>query len=271
MIVPARRKLWLVWLVAVLVAEGLLQATRGSDIQAPRVEGLKYEQPTNLTGTIYAQGTERQQPLFKLRRQASRIGSTLNVVRDYTYPDGKPAARERVLYEGNQLLLYELEELQLGAKGSAKIRLSEGNPAKGSIEFDYTRGAGDSSHSKLRSEPLQENTLINDMVGPFLAAHWEALAKGQKVKCRYIVVPRSETIGFSFVKESESTWHGKEVMVVKMEPASIIFAALVEPLFFTLKKASPHRVLQYAGRTTPKLSVGGKWKDLDAVTVFDWQ
>jgi hypothetical protein len=47
-------------------------------------------------------------------------------------------------------------------------------------------------------------------------------------------------------------------------------ATLVDPLYFTLEKAPPHRVLRYAGRTTPKTQVGGKWKDLDAVTVFDW-
>jgi hypothetical protein len=29
-------------------------------------------------------------------------------------------------------------------------------------------------------------------------------------------------------------------------------------------------VLQYDGRTTPKLKDGSKWKDLDAATVFDW-
>ena len=266
-----RGKLGIARLAVALAIECQFQGLNAGELQAPGGEELKYEQPTNLTGTIYAQGTERQQPLFKFKRLASRIGSTLNVVRDFTYSDGKPAARERVVYEGNHLILYELEELQIGAKGSVKIRLSEGNPAKGSIEFNYTRGAGDSSHWKLRSEPLQENTLINDMVGPFLAAHWDALAQGQKVKCRYIVVPRRETVGFEFVKQSQSTWHGKEVMIVKMEPTSLIIAALVEPLFFTLEKASPHRVLQYAGRTTPKLSVGGKWKDLDAATVFDWQ
>jgi hypothetical protein len=29
-------------------------------------------------------------------------------------------------------------------------------------------------------------------------------------------------------------------------------------------------VLQYVGRTTPKLKEGNKWKELDALTVFDW-
>ena len=99
----------------------------------------------------------------------------------------------------------------------------------------------------------------------------DALSRGEKVKCRYIVVPRSETVGFTFVKDSETTWQGRSVLVVRMEATSRIIAALVDPLFFTMEKDAPHRTVQYVGRTTPKIQVGGKWKDLDAVTVFDWE
>jgi len=55
-----------------------------------------------------------------------------------------------------------------------------------------------------------------------------------------------------------------------MGASSPIIAALVDPLYFTVEKVPPHRVFQYAGRTTPKIRTGGKWNDLDAVTVFDW-
>jgi hypothetical protein len=56
-----------------------------------------------------------------------------------------------------------------------------------------------------------------------------------------------------------------------MEVSSLLLAPLVDPLFFTIEKAPPHRVLQYVGRTTPKIQSRGKWKDLDAVTVIDWE
>jgi len=55
-----------------------------------------------------------------------------------------------------------------------------------------------------------------------------------------------------------------------MEASSSFVRMKVDPLLFTLEKAPPHRVLRYTGRTTPKTQVGGKGKDLDAVTVFDW-
>src|SRR6185369_11975465 len=90
---------------------------------------LKYEEPKNLTGAIYAQGSKKL--LFRFRRTATRSGEKLNVQRDYTYPDGKLAAQEKVIYQGNDLVSYELKELQIGAVGSTKIQLSKEPTAKG--------------------------------------------------------------------------------------------------------------------------------------------
>ncbi|HWI56524.1 MAG TPA: hypothetical protein VNZ22_04820 [Bacillota bacterium] len=230
---------------------------------------LKYEEPTYLTAKIYAQGSHQTKLLYEFKRVATRSGATLKVQRDFTYPDGKLAARERVIYEGDNLVLYELEERQIGAAGRASVRHSPENPAKGSIEFEYAKEAG--SKPKVRTEALANHTLINDMVGPFLVSHWDALMRGEKLKCRYIVVPRLETVGFTFFKEAEPVWQGRKLIRVRMEASSPFVAALVDPLSFTIEQAPPHRVLQYVGRTTPKISVGGKWKDLDAVTVFDWE
>jgi hypothetical protein len=263
-------KVRLVWLGLILA--GYFQGQHASladSIQSDNAK-LLYEEPRTLTGAIYAAGSSGQL-LFKFKRQATRSGATLNVLREYTYPDGKLAARERVVYEGDNLVSYQLEELQTGAGGSAKVRRDPKKQAKGTLEFEYRKEAGGANRPKVSDEQLKPSTLMNDMVGPFLLSHWDALIAREKVKCRYIVIPRAETVGFTFTKESELTWKGREVIVVKMEPTSPIISALVDPLFFTIEKASPHRVLQYVGRTTPKIKAGGKWKDLDAVTVFDWK
>lgn len=229
---------------------------------------LKYEEPTYLAAAIYGQGADSKKLLFNFKRVATRSGSTLKVQRDFTYPGGKPAARERVVYEGDDLVSYELEELQIGAAGSARLRHAPGSPAKHSIEFEYRSEAG--GRTKKATEALKGSAIIGDMIGPFLASNWNALARGEDVKCRYIVVPRRETVGFTFVKSGESTWQGKQVLLVKMEVSSVLLAALVDPLLFTIEKAAPHRIFQYVGRTTPKVQAGTKWKDLDTVTVFDW-
>jgi len=230
---------------------------------------LRYEEPVFLSGLIYARGADTNNILFRFQRTATRTGDTLNVRRDFTYPDGKLAAQERAIYEGNELVFYVLKELQIGAGGSAKIRHDRSKPGKGIIEFEYTGEAG--SRAKTHTEDLPENALIGDMVGPFLVAHWDVLARGDKVKCRYLVVPRRETVGFTFVKDKNTSYQGQGAILVRMEPSSRLLSALVDPLFFTIETNSPHRVWSYSGRTTPKIRSGNKWKDLDATTVFDWE
>ncbi len=247
------------------IAVGLAGEAVGALNPESNGAALKYEEPKHLTGAIYS--ADARQLLFRFERTASRTGSTLTVRRDFNYPDGTLAAREQVVYEGDVLRLYELEEKQIGAAGSARIVPAEDSNT-GRIDFGYA--LKDGGQLKRRTETLRANTLMADMVGPFLASNWEALWRGEKLKCRYLVVPREETVGFTFLKHSRSTSHGQKVLVVKMEATSPFVAALVDPLFFTVEEDPPHRVLEYSGRTTPKIRVGERWKDLDAVTVFDW-
>jgi len=230
---------------------------------------LRYEEPRLLTGRIYAKGGDRRNLLYKFRRQAIRAGEALQVLREYTSPDGTVAARERISYAGNHLVSYELEELQIGALGRAEIRPDLRAPAE-RLWFEYSNEPGARAKPKTNSEELNGEALVNDMLAPFLVLHWEGLMSGKEVKCRYIVVPRRETVGFTFKKQSEQTHEGRRVVIVKMEATSPLIALLVEPLFFTIEKNAPHHVLEYEGRTTPKIRSGSKWKDLDAVTVFDW-
>jgi hypothetical protein len=249
--------------------------------QSPSV--FKYEEPKTLTATIYS--LDRKTVLFKFSRHLTRSGAKLEAIRDYTYPDGKPAARERVLYNGDDLQTYELDELQTGGHGRANIKPDSNNPAKNILSFDYSKDSASRGNPKRSSEPLRTDTLNNDMVGPFLASHWDALVKGQEVKCRMIVLPRRETVGFRFIKDSESQWQGKPqiggsagraatgsvpIVILRMEPTSAVIRALIDPLHFKIEKEGAHRVLEYSGRTTPKVKSANKWENLDATTVFDW-
>ena len=250
---------------------GLIAAPgRASTGVETNLSPLKYEEPRFLTAGIYAPGADTNL-LYKFSRQATRSGKTLQALREYFYPDGRLAARERVVYEGDNLVSYVLEELQIGARGQAQIRTNSQAPARAQILFEYTKDARLEGKAKTNSETFQSETLVNDMLAAFLVSHWDALLKGTEVKCRYMVLPRLETVGFTFRKSSESTWKERPVIILKMEATSPIIAALVEPLFFTVEKEAPHRVLKYVGRTTPKLKSGHKWKDLDAVTIFDWR
>ena len=260
---------WWILLVCVALSVGGARSTFPLPAETNSVVPLKYEEPRFLTGTIYAKDSDRKHPLFTFTRKATRSGSTLKVVREFDSPDGKLAARERVHYEGDELVLYELEDFQTGARGRAVIRAEAGKPSQKKINFRWSKD--EKSKLQTREEALRKDVLINDMVGPFLLAHWEELLKEREVKCRYVVLPRRETVGFTFVKEREGTWNGRAVVVLKMEATSPIIGELVDPLYFTVEKEGPHRVLEYSGRTTPKAQSGKKWMDLDAVTVFDWK
>lgn len=228
---------------------------------------LAYQYPEYLEGSIYAQGAEPKRLLYRFKRVATRSGSTLSVDRDFTYPDGRIAAREHVVYQGNSLATYELDELQIGAKGTATVKAAGGGQTI--IELQYAPSS--SERTKPRTETLAGAALMADMVGPFLAGHWDSLMRGEKVRCRYIVVQRRETVGFTFTKVAEGSADTGGTITVKMEPTSAVLGLLVRPLFFTIEKPLPHRVLRYVGRTTPKVKQGSKWEDLDAVTVFNWQ
>lgn len=222
-----------------------------------------YEQSNFRSATIYAHNSPQKSVLFKLTRTVTRSGNQINVERDFAYPDGKLAARERLTYEGNQFVSLEVEDLQINGKGSAKVTHENGKPI---ITFEYTKdGKRKSDHEAFTSQ-----TVVNDMIYPFLVAHWSELMNGQAVKCRYMAVARAETVGFEFVKVRETTARGMPVVIVKMAPSSMIIAALVNPLIFTIEKNGPHRVLDYDGLTTPKIKKGDKFKDLEALTVFDW-
>jgi hypothetical protein len=223
----------------------------------------RYEQLNFRSARIYARNSQQKTLLFRLTRSVTRSGNQINVVRDFTYPDGKLAARERLTYEGDKFVSLQVEDLQINGKGSATVTHENGKPI---ISFEYTKdGKRKSDH-----EPFTSETVVNDMIHPFLVAHWNELMNGKAVKCRYMAIARAETVGFEFVKQRETTVQGMPVVIVKMSASSMIIAALVNPLMFTIEKNGQHRVLDYDGLTTPKIKKGEKFKDLEAVTVFDW-
>ncbi len=227
-----------------------------------------YAEPGVLTAAIYARETSPPKLLYKFRRTAARSGSQTEVLREYTYPDGKLAAREHVVYEAGSLRSYRLEELQTESSGTANTRPDPREPARTLLTIEYTKDGGSRPHS--RTEALTTAALVNDMMGDFISSNFERVEAGAKVNCRYIVVSRKETVGLSLSRDGETTWHGQAAVTLKLQPTSRVLAVLVDPLYFVVEKAAPHRVFQYVGLTTPKGGTPGHWKDLAAVTVFDW-
>src|SRR5690348_11149476 len=129
------------WLTVILFAVAGGWKVFCGEAPKPGGEDLKlYKDLKYLTGAIYT--ADGKHLLFKFKRTATRTNSTMKAVREFTYPDGKVAARERAVYEGDALVSFELEESQIGASGSAKIRRAPDKTAKGSIEFEYRPAGG---------------------------------------------------------------------------------------------------------------------------------
>ncbi len=215
-----------------------------------------------LLGKIYQKGSNLQRLLFNFRRIQFRSGNEIYVTRTYTYPDGRTAALEKATYQNGSLIAYRLIEEQINAYGKAEI-LGEAWKGKGRISFKYVKGG----ETYTGSEELEAGTVTNDDIVPYMLAHWEALMQGKEVFLRYIVIPRTETVGFNLVKSDEATWQGKPAVIIKMEPASFFIRLVVDPVYFTVHKET-RRVVKYAGRVTPKIKENDEWKDLDAVMVF---
>jgi hypothetical protein len=239
----------------------------GSPAAEPRA--IDYEQPKLLTGTIYETSSGTNKILFAFKRTATRSNTTVYVRRDFFYPSGSLAAREEAVYEGGRLVSFQLDERQTGARGSAAVLRDAKNSAKQTLRFDWVTGADGGTKRKTDTETLQRDTLVGDMIPYFIAAHWDELARGEAVNFRFIAPSRLETVGFKLVKEADATWRGKPALRLRMEPSSLIIAQIVDPLFFIVEKSGEHRVLEYVGRTTPKMRDGNKWKDLDARSTYD--
>ena len=254
--------LFLVWLFT--VAKGTAADTNNPPAAAP----YDYAVPKLVTGTLYAAGSDRKQILYTFRRTATRTGDTVNVVRQFIATNGAVAAQEEVAYTSNRLVSFQMREFQANVSGAIRIEPDPKHADRQKLFISF--GNGLTPPAKGDSEILQPDTVIDDTLFPFLLAHWDDLMSGDTVKFRFVSLEKERTFAFRFVKTGEFVEAGRMVERIKMEPVSRLVGAFVDPLWFTVEKDSPHYILSYIGRTTPRVQKGKAWKYLDAETVFDW-
>lgn len=227
---------------------------------------IDYEYPPQLAGTIHDLPPADSGVRFTFKRQVTREGGTLRVLREYRSPDGTVVAVERVRYAAGRLTAFELDERQTGATGRVDVAALPGGGSR--LNFEYRRGPD--ARTETRIEETPGPVVVNDMIAPYLAAHWAELQAGKTVSFRLVALDRKETVGFKLMKEREDTFEGRPVTIVRMKPTSPVIALIVDPLFFTVEPERRHRILRYTGRTTPKVGRSGAWREYDALTEFDW-
>ena len=254
----------------VLVALGLSTLPAGFAADAPRPAtsgAYDYAEPKLFTGTLYKIGSDRKKVLYTFRRTATRSNSIVNVERQFLGTNGSVAAVETVVYESNRLVSVQMQEFQAQVSGAVRIEPDPPNPGRQKIFISYGHGL---NPPKGDAQNLPPDAVVDDTLYPFMMAHWDDLMRGNAVKFRFISFEWERTFAFCLVKTAESVQNGRTVEEIRMEPASLLVAPLIDPLVFTVEKNSPHRILSYLGRTTPRIKKGKSWKYLDAETVFDW-
>lgn len=232
-------------------------------------EPFDFATPPLLTATIYATGSDHKKTLFTFQRTATRSGTTVHVERKYTAPNGTLAATESIVYESGRLASLEMKEYQAGLWGNLQIKPDPKNPTRQKIVIDH--GNDKDTKKSPTTDDLAQDTLIDDTIYPFIMANWDGLLKGDKVKFQFVSLEWERTFGFKLSKSGEAVVNGAAVVVIRMEPTNLLVAHVMDPLYFNVEGAAPHRVVGYIGRTTPRIKSGKSWKYLDADTVFDWK
>ncbi len=257
------------WVALLALGWSGLPSGLAADTPSPATTPVyDYADPKLLTGTLYAMGSDRKTVLFTFRRTATRSGSAVEVERRFLGTNGTVAAVEKVLYESNQLVSFEMQDFPASLSGAIHIGPDPDNPDRQDIFISHTHGL---HPPKGRPRTLQPNTVIDDTLYPFMLAHWDDLMRGKAVEFHFVSLDWERTFEFELVKSGTSVQNGQPVVLLTMKPASRFIARLVKPFLFTMQKNDPHRILSYTGRTTPRIQKGKSWKYLDAETVFNYQ
>jgi hypothetical protein len=171
--------------------------------------------------------------------------------------DGKELVIEEAVFDaGGKLISYEQNQKQIAADGKIEIK-------NGEILFSYTKDGT----TKTAMEKATDDFVVSSSMVAYTQKHWDEILKGDKVRIHFGVLDRRESIEFKLYK-IESPEPGK--VLVKMQAASFLIAALVNPLIFTYSADGSH-LLQLKGRTPLKLkNDSGSWKDFDGVTTYHY-
>lgn len=241
--------------VALGVVFGLLGSLLGSRI------ALAGDDPSFLA-KVFDQDSKKQKLLFTYKHESELKANSRVVTNTYNDKDGGLAAVETIEFVGGgdneKVQTYKMSQKQLGAEGIVEVK-------DGQVKFSYSKGGS----TKSGEERLTDDFVVGPSVTAYLQKHWSEITSGGKVKVRFAVPDRAETVGFEYFKDHEETIDGKKAFVLKMKPSSFLIAALVKPLFFYYS-TDGKQLYEVHGRTQVKQKVDGSWRDLDAVTVYEY-
>lgn len=232
-------------------------------------EPFDYARLPLLTGTVYAIGSNQTNVLFTFRRTATRTGKTVQVERVFNKPDGQVATVQHVIYESGHMVSYEMKDLQAGRWGTMKVVADPTDPGRQKLIINH--GNLTSPRGKGVERDLPPDVLTDDSIYPFILIHWDELMRGTTLKFWMVSFDHDRIFTFTLRKTAPFKATGGSTVWLKMAAGNLLVAGFVDPIYFQVEQAAPHRIVEYIGRTAPMIKKGNSWKYLDAETVFDWK
>lgn len=214
---------------------------------------------TYSTATLYDLKSNRQKSLFTLNVDLAPDAAGFRTQTEFRDGDGKLAVIEKGLIKGAEILSYEIEQKQTGETGRFSVK-------EGRIFFEYE---GPGGKKKTADEKVGGFVLSTPNFNAFVEKNWDSLVSGKAHDVRFAVWDRLETVGFTLQKVDEKTLAGDRWIELRMKPTSFIISALVDPIHLWYS-SSDKKLQVMKGRVAPKLHKDGKWKDLDAESVYTY-
>ena len=211
---------------------------------------------------IFDMASKKQKLLFTYKHSSENRPEFRESTNVYKDADGIIAVIETARFvkdgDSEKVSNYHVSQKQLGEEGNVAV-------AGEKIKFTYVKDG----KTKEDEEKLTDNFVVGPSIIFYLQKHWAEIVNGDKVKVRLAVPDRRETIGFEYFKVREETIDGQKTFVLKMKPSSLVISAIVDPLYF-FYTPDGKTLVEIHGRTQVKQKVKNSWRNLDAVTTYEY-
>ena len=114
------------------------------------------------------------------------------------------------------------------------------------------------------SEDVADPVVAGPQLHGFILQHWDALAQGNSIPVRMIVMAKKTPYGFDIRQAAQADGRTS----FSITPSSWLVRLAVAPLSVSFDTATKH-VLRYEGRVPPMQPVAGKLRELDARVDYD--
>lgn len=208
--------------------------------------------------TLYDLKSHRETKLYTLEIQLSAKDDGVYSETSFRDLSGKEVVHESGFVKGANIQRYEITRAQTSEKGRFEV-------VGDKIHFEYE---GPNGKKKTAEEKIKGTLLAVPSFNAFVKENWETLDSGKGLDVRFAVWDRLETVGFTLQKTGTKEDQPNDPWIeLRMKPTSFIIAALVDPIYLYYSTKTK-KLMVMKGRVAPKIERDGKWKDLDAETVY---